>query len=123
MKILLTLFVLFFSSSISANEVINISETSWKFTDGDGSIALYKFHYDFKCSYAVVKNDTGNEGKVYSKEESNCVWQQNENVFTLNHNNNFLVRIGVIDGSNIKGFYVSNRDNGYLDTFTAKRNF
>ena len=100
-----------------------MSETSWEFIEGDGDIKLYKFHYDFKCSYANIKSHTGNEGKIFSKEEIDCVWQQNENVININHNNSFKVLIGVIDKNIIKGFYVTNLDGGSFDTFTAKRSY
>jgi hypothetical protein len=117
MQIHIFVIYLFFSIALYAQDSFNLNNTSWIFTDGDGDITMYKLHSDKKCSYAIIKNNDWSEGNLYSKEESMCEWYNNGVIFNLTHP--AMIRIGLIKNSTISGTYVTQKDEGYLDTFTA----
>ena len=62
-------------SNIGITEEQNIIGSSWKITESDGDIKIFKFNKENKCTYANIKSYSGNEGKIYD----NCEWSQNGN--------------------------------------------
>ena len=103
-------------------ETLNVSGTTWKIKESDGDIKLVKFHKSKNCSYANIKSYSGNEGKLFSENESNCKWNQNGVLITFQMNNFYIVRTGIIKGTSMKGSFITNHDGGIQGTFVGKLN-
>ena len=113
MKILLTLFVLLFSSSMLAEE--------WIIYESDGDIKVFKFHSDYRCSYINIKSYSGNEGASFSVDETDCNWKKNSNLLFWELNNYFSVRTAIINGSKMSGKFTSIYNGGSHATFTGEK--
>ena len=104
------------------SETLNISGTTWKIKESDGDVKLVKFHKSNKCSYANIKNYSGNEGELYSENEGNCEWNQNGVLITFQMNNFFIVRTAIIKGTSMEGNFTSKFEGGKQGTFIGKLN-
>ena len=108
--------------NVGFTENLDISGTTWKFKESDGDVKLFKFHSNGKCSYVNIKSYSGNEGQIISEDESNCYWNQNGVLMTLQLNDYYMVRTAIIDGTTMKGNFASNYDGGIQGTFIGKLN-
>jgi len=102
----LTLAVLLGSAGMSWSAE-SISGTNWRIVEDDGHKYAYHFNPDGSCTYYMEASPSGNEGKIYH----NCRWIQNDRVLAFNSNEHYSVRIAIIEGATLKGFYVSNWEN------------
>ena len=119
-KLFLYIFLGLLVCNVGVTESLDLSGTTWKFKESDGDIKLVKFHKNKKCSYVNIKMWSGNDGEIYSKDESNCTWNQNDNLITFEMNNFFIVRTGIINGNTIEGNFVSTYNGGIQGTFVGK---
>ena len=90
MKILLTLFVLFFSSSVVAKEYsigVDITGSAWIFNYDNGNKKVIFFEKDATFTYLKLIAIEGNEGKVYS--ESDDTWTQTGANVVLSYNDGY----------------------------------
>ena len=116
MKVLLTLFVLLFSSSVVAKD--DLTGTSWTIKDSDEDTMILNFKKNNTCSFTPIKSYSGEEGYTSSE----CEWVQNKNLLSYNTNNNFYTVIAIISGNIFKGSFVTIYGEGYHGTLSGKRN-
>ena len=102
-RFLFPLIIIFFSLPVWGGE--SVSNTSWKIISADGHIDVQRFNADGTCVYFQEKSPSGNEGEIFD----NCTWKQNGEILMFEYNNYFQVRIAIVDGSRMKGRYVSRK--------------
>ena len=86
MKTLLTLFVLFFSSSVVADD---INGSAWIFYEDDGDKSVILFEEDGTFTYLNVIANSGNEGRVFS--ETNDTWSQSGDEIVISFNDGYML--------------------------------
>tara|TARA_B100001059_G_C17288654_1_gene311673 strand:- start:85 stop:441 length:357 start_codon:yes stop_codon:yes gene_type:complete len=84
MKIFLTLFVLFFSSALIAQE---ISGTAWIFYEKDGDKRVILFEDDGTFVFQNLKSNSGNEGKVFK--DKTDTWKQNGDLVVISFSDGY----------------------------------
>ena len=86
MKILLTLFVLFFSSSVISSEV---GGTAWMLIEEDGDKTVIFFELDGTLTYLNLVSNSGNQGVVYS--DNNDTWYMNADKLIISYNDGYMI--------------------------------
>lgn len=94
-----------------------ISGTGWKLTDSDNDKKIMLFEEDKSLTYLNVTMQSGNSGKVYSKEED--TWSLEGSKVIISFNNGYRVCSGKLNdaGNYMSGTWVNK--NGSSGTWSA----
>lgn len=116
MKILLTFFVLFFSSSVVAD---SIKGTAWLFFEGDHDKKIILFEDDQTFTYLNIFQKSGNQGKVFSDPAD--TWTIEGDVVTLSYTNGYrLVSLTInIEKNSMSGISINKK--GLVEEINATK--
>ena len=114
MKILLTISVLFFSSSLIAQDIIG---TAWIFYEKDGDKKVILFEDDGTFVYQNLKSKSGNEGKVFGDE--NETWKQDGDLVIISFNDGYKLLPLRINKSGNKMSGIGANEEGVVDEVEA----
>ena len=106
MKIILTFFVLFFSSSVISSEV---GGTAWMLIEDDGDKTVIFFELDGSFTYLNLVSNSGNQGMVYSKDIN--TWFVNEDKLVISYNDGYMIVSFTFDENkeNVYGSYMNKK--------------
>ena len=106
MKILLTLFVLLFSSSVISSEV---GGTAWMLIEEDGDQTVIFFELDGSLTYLNLVSNSGNQGMVYSNDIN--TWFVNEDKLVISYNDGYMIVSLTFDENkeNVYGSYMNKK--------------
>ena len=104
MKTLLTLFVLFFSSSVISLEV---GGTAWMLIEEDNDQTVIFFELDGSLTYLNLVSNSGNQGMVYSNDSN--TWFVNEDKLVISYNDGYMIVSLSFDDNkdNVYGSYMN----------------